>query len=103
MEMSDAKADSINRFADKLEACMQRLTPKKTMFEMQALRALVKVDPDATKAFIEYYCELAGEHPQCIDLARLVAGAYDLEFGDRGPLDTVYARADQLRARIQES
>ena len=96
--MVNVSNEEIDRFDRAIRSAIKRLGGGKVGIEADALRDVVRPHKDAAYRYVEIYCKMAASQPGYLQMAMVVAGAYQVEFKDDTLATMVMARARQLGA-----
>lgn len=91
--VSGVSNEAVDAFANRLDACMERIGGGKVRVETGALRALVREGPKTAVRVAEIYCLMGESNPAYFQGAMTIASAYYVEFKDDSVLRLVQERA----------
>jgi tetratricopeptide (TPR) repeat protein len=93
--------EQLESFQQRLDACMIRVGRGKLSASSDAVRKLVREEPDSARRYIELQCFLATGQPGYLQPALIIAAAYAVEFDDKSLIEMVTRRARELDAEDQ--
>lgn len=104
--VSGVSNEAVDAFANRLDACMERIGGGKVQVDTGALRALVREEPKTAVRVAEIYCLMGESNPAYFQGAMTIASAYYVEFKDDSVLKLVQERArrgggEEALARIE--
>jgi len=85
--------EAIEKFSERMDACMKRIGGGKVVTDSVAIRALVHQEPETAARVAEIYCLMAQSNPAYFQGALLLATAYYIEFNNPSLMQMVYEQA----------
>lgn len=96
--MPHVSNDDISKFDQAFKGAVQRLGNGKVGIDSNAVRALVRQQKAAAYRYVELHCHAAVSQPGLLQVAIIIAGAYQVEFNDDSLMRMVTENSQELNA-----